>query len=293
MSSVIRILSFGDNVVDCYRDQQMMFPGGNCVNHAVFARRAGAETAYAGAVCDDAAGRLIRQALVDEGVDVASLRTASGQTAYCVIATLNGERQFVGANLGPSIIAPSAADLARLSAFDAVHTGRSSHVDAWLARFGAVTRVSYDMATVRDPARIAQVAPHCFLLAFSGGDLSGAATLALAQEARHRGAVWSLVTRGAEGALMIGPNGVWECASRRVSAVDTLGAGDTHIAHVLVGLLRGTAPDRILSDAAQAAADTCLMHGAFGYGAPMAVDLTDMMTLDEIYQTTRPAPEAF
>jgi len=49
-----RIVAFGDNVVDCYRDRQQMFPGGNCVNHAVFARRFGAETAYAGAVSDDA-----------------------------------------------------------------------------------------------------------------------------------------------------------------------------------------------------------------------------------------------
>ena len=87
-----RILAFGDNVVDCYRDQNLMFPGGNCVNHAVFARRAGAETAYAGAVCDDDAGRLIRRALTEEGVDVSSLRVEPGQTAYCVIETRDGDQ---------------------------------------------------------------------------------------------------------------------------------------------------------------------------------------------------------
>lgn len=226
MPHPVRILAFGDNVVDCYRGQNLMYPGGNCVNHAVFARRAGAETAYAGAVCDDDAGRLIRNALLGEGVDFTSLRIEPGQTAYCVIETRDGDRVFVGANLGVSIIAPSPADLARLPDFDAVHTGRSSHVDAWLPRFAEATRVSYDLATVHDAERIARVAPHCFLIAFSAGGTSREEALALAQSARAAGARWSLVTRGIEGALLAGEAGVFEAPAQPVDAVDTLGAGD-------------------------------------------------------------------
>ena len=30
--SAPRIIAFGDNVVDCYRDRQLMYPGGNSVN---------------------------------------------------------------------------------------------------------------------------------------------------------------------------------------------------------------------------------------------------------------------
>lgn len=284
-----KILAFGDNVVDCYRDQNLMFPGGNCVNHAVFARRAGAETAYAGAVCDDDAGRLIRQALVEEGVDVSSLRTESGQTAYCVIETRDGDRVFVGANLGVSIIAPSKADLARLSDFDAVHTGRSSHVDAWLPHFAERTKISYDLATVHNPERIAQVAPHCFLIAFSAGAMSREEALALAERARTAGARWSLVTRGIEGALLAGETGIVEVPANPVEPVDTLGAGDTYIANVLVGLLHGLRPEAILQKAAEAAAQTCLMRGAFGHQAPMRVDLSNMKSLEEVYRTTRPA----
>jgi fructoselysine 6-kinase len=289
MSRPVRILAFGDNVVDCYRDQNMMFPGGNCVNHAVFARRAGAETAYAGAVCDDDAGRLIRQALIEEGVDISSLRSESGQTAYCLIETQNGDRMFVGANLGVSIIAPSMRDLARLPDFDAVHTGRSSHVDTWLPRFASATKVSYDLATVHEPERIAQVAPHCFLLAFSGGGTSRDKALELAQRARAGGASWSLVTRGIEGALLIGESGVFQAAACPVEAIDTLGAGDAFIANVLVGLLNRERPNAILAKAAKAAANTCLMKGAFGHPAPMNVDLSNMMTLDEVYRAARPA----
>jgi len=146
--SGIRILAFGDNVVDCYSDAAVMFPGGNCLNHAVFAARAGAQAAYVGAVADDAAGRHIRAALAAEGVDISGLRRAAGQTAYCVIETRAGERVFLGANLGVSIIAPTPQELDAMAGFDAVHTGRSSHVDPWLPLMAARTRISYDLATV-------------------------------------------------------------------------------------------------------------------------------------------------
>lgn len=107
--------------------------------------------------------------------------------------------------------------------------------------------------------------------------------------ARTSGAAWSLVTRGHEGALLVGEMGIHEAPVQPVDAADTLGAGDTFIAYVLVGLLGEEQPQSILTKAARAAADTCLVKGAFGHGAPMAVDLSDMMGLDDIYRTTRPA----
>ena len=285
-----RILAFGDNVVDCYRDQQLMFPGGNCVNHAVFARRFGAETAYAGAVSDDAAGRAIRDAFIAEGVETSQLRFLPGQTAYCVIATEGGERVFVGANLGVSIIAPSPADLAWMKSADAVHTGRSSHVDAWLPHFASLTRVSYDFATIRDQERISTIAPHCYLAGFSGGDMTRDEALALASMTLLHGAKWVVITRGGDGALLAGNGGIFEAPAVPVQPVDTLGAGDTFIARTLVGLLRDEPPEDILREAAEAAAQTCLSPGAFGHGVPMDLDLSTMLTIDEIYATTRPVP---
>jgi len=69
-----RICAVGDNVVDRYVDRRLMYPGGNAVNVAVHARRCGARTAYVGAVGDDAAGRLLWDVLVREGVDTDRLR---------------------------------------------------------------------------------------------------------------------------------------------------------------------------------------------------------------------------
>ncbi|WP_353646892.1 PfkB family carbohydrate kinase [Mesorhizobium sp. WSM2239] len=53
--------------------------------------------------------------------------------------------------------------------------------------------------------------------------------------------------------------------------MDTLGAGDTFIARVLVGLLEGEAPQSLLQAAADAAAHTCTYLGAVGYGVPIDV----------------------
>ncbi|WP_367716594.1 PfkB family carbohydrate kinase [Nitratireductor sp. GISD-1A_MAKvit] len=276
--------------MDCYHDQQRMFPGGNCVNHAVFARRFGARTAYAGAVSDDAAGRAIRDAFIAEGVETSLLRIVPGQTAYCVITNEDGERVFTGANLGVSVIAPSPDDLAWMNDADAVHTGRSSHVDSWLEHFASLTRVSYDFATINEEDRIASIAPHCFLAGFSGSHLERDEAIALTQMTLRHGASWAVITRGENGALLAGPDGVIEAPAVPVQPIDTLGAGDTFIARTLVGLLRGEAPVTFLREAAEAAAATCLAQGAFGHGAPMEVDLTTLQTIDEIYATTRPAP---
>lgn len=285
-----RILAFGDNVVDCYEDRQLMYPGGNCLNHAVFARRFGAETHYAGAVSDDAAGRLIRQALDSEGVGTGHLRTLAGNTAFCVIGTEEGERVFLGADLGVSIIAPSAEDLDLMRRVDAVHTGRSSHVDAWLPHVAARTRLSYDFATVHDPDRIARVAPHCHLASFSGGALTDGETGALAERALRQGARTVLITRGERGALLASGGQTTETPAAPVTPVDTLGAGDTFIARVLVGLLRQEAPADLLAAAAREAAITCSWHGGFGHAGPMQVDLALAKSVEEIYRTTRPVP---
>ena len=37
----IRVLGFGDNVVDKYEHEGIMYPGGNCLNFAVYARMIG------------------------------------------------------------------------------------------------------------------------------------------------------------------------------------------------------------------------------------------------------------
>ena len=280
MSSVV---TFGDNVVDCYEDRGLMFPGGNALNVSVFASRFGASASYVGAVGDDPAGHHVRAALISEGVEVSRLRVRAGGTAFCVIGNRNGERDFLKADLGVSIIMPNKGDLAHVEAFDAVHTGRSSHVDDCVDALADRSRLSFDFAVIRDPARIARIAARCFLASFSAGDLSRSETAELVQAAIRAGARWCLATRGSAGAFLAAKDAIFEVPAPDVDPVDTLGAGDTFIARTLVGLLNGEVPAELLSAGASAAGETCRRTSAFGYPAPVDVDESRARTLDEIY----------
>lgn len=266
-----RIVAVGDNVVDCYRKHAVMFPGGNCVNVAAFASRFGAESAYVGAVAADPAGFLLARALGEEGVGLDRLRVLDGFTAYCVIDHEDGDRVFVSSELGVSRFAPSSEDLAYIATFDAVHVGRSSGLDEHLADLAGATALSYDFATADDPGHVARVAPLCFLASISGGGLPRPDAEALLSAVSGAGARWTLLTRGAEGALLTDGTTVHECAAAPADVVDTLGAGDTVAARVLVGLLRGESPSLTLAEAARAAAATCGTVGAFGHGVPVDV----------------------
>lgn len=266
-----RIVAVGDNVVDCYRKHAVMFPGGNCVNVAAYASRFGAESAYVGAVAADPAGTLLRRALGEEGVGLDRLRVVDGFTAYCVIDHEDGDRVFVESDPGVSRFEPSGEDLAYIGTFDAVHVGRSSGLDEHLAELADVAVLSYDFATSTDPRHVARVAPLCFLASFSGGGLSRPEADALLRSASAAGARWTLLTRGADGALLTDGTELHECAAVPATVVDTLGAGDTFAARVLVGLLSGESPAQSLAEAARAAAATCGVVGAFGHGVPVDV----------------------
>ncbi len=268
-SRPVGIVAIGDNDVDCYLADGRMYPGGNCLNVAVHARRAGARAGFVGAVAEDAAGRLMRQALAAEGVETARLRVVPGLTAYCVIGHRGAERLFLANDLGVSRFEPEAGDLDYAAGFDVAHVGQSSGLDPWLPAIAARTRLSYDFSTRREPDHRARIAPLCWLASFSLGDLDDPAAAAVIGEARAAGAAWVLATRGSAGAELHGQAGRFTVAADHVAAVDTLGAGDTFIAHTLVGLLAGDSPGAALAAAARAAAGTCGYMGAIGHGAPI------------------------
>ncbi|MFG6538990.1 MULTISPECIES: PfkB family carbohydrate kinase [unclassified Sulfitobacter] len=279
-----RIIAFGDNDVDCYETTGMMYPGGNALNVAVFARRAGANTAFIGAMGEDPAGDHMRATLCAEGVDISRLRTVTGRSAHCVIRNSpTGDREFLSADLGVSIIAPDAGDFQMIASADAVHTGRSSHVVPHLPDFAETSLLSFDFADQTDHGYIAQVAPYCYLASVSGGKLDDAEVSFLQAQIRDLGATWCLITRGEKGAVLFGPE--TEVFVRPIAAnvIDTLGAGDSFIARVLVGLLRKEPPQTLMNAASQTAAETCEQHGGFGYPAPIEICDTDAMPIANVH----------
>lgn len=276
---MVKIVAIGDNVVDCYAARGEMFPGGNCLNLSVRARRFGAETAYVGAIGPDAAGRAIIEALAAEDVDISRLHVLDGATAYCVIGHRDAERLFLTYDLGVSLFTPSTDDIAFLNGASAAHVGQSSKLDDHVAAIAAAAPLSYDFSIRRESEHRRRIGPLCFLASVSGGDLSESEMRAIEDDLIDAGAEWVLMTRGRLGARLSRSDRTYVVPAIPVEAVDTLGAGDTFIARTLVGLLSQEDPDAILASAARAAAETCLHYGAIGHPSPteIGVDVSALL----------------
>lgn len=270
---MVKIVSMGDNVVDCYLSRDTMFPGGNCLNVSVFVRKFGGESAYLGAIGHDAAGDTIFQALTQEGVNTSHLRRLDGPTAYCIIGHRNADRVFVTFDLGISMFEPTQDDFDFIAGYDAVQIGQSSGLDAHLPRIASLLPLSYDFSNKYDDTKIERIAPLCYLASVSAGDDSRDHALELMRSVLAKGAKWCLVTRGSQGAILGRGDEVFEVPAAKADLVDTLGAGDTFIARTLFGLVKGEAPAELLSAAALEAAGTCSYYGAVGHGAPIDLQL--------------------
>ena len=268
---MVKIAAMGDNVVDCYLARDEMYPGGNCLNVAVHARRFGAQSAYIGAIGKDKAGDLIKDALAAEGVDLARLRRLDDATAYCLIGHRNADRVFVEFDLGVSVFTPNQEDFEFLSSFDAVHVGQSSGLDDWVDVASSNALLSYDFSTRRQSAHRKAIGRYCFLASVSGDGLAEGEIKGIASELLETGTKWVLVTRGRAGAVLHSQSTAYSTPAQLIDPVDTLGAGDAFIARTLFGLLKGERPAEVLARAAEAAATTCSYFGAVGY--PAAIDL--------------------
>jgi fructoselysine 6-kinase len=264
----VRLLAVGDNVVDQYPQQDVMYPGGNAVNVAVHARRLGARSAYLGVVGDDLAGTVVMDALRREGVDTRLTRVAPGANAFAVVNVVDGNRVFADGAVGVSVFALTDDQLQTASTYDIVHTGECSHLEDQLAELARHSRrLSFDFSErpwdyVQEYARHASVA----IWSSPSGDLGEGQRRA--EQLRSLGPDTAVVTLGAAGALVLQEDLTHRPAPSG-PIVDTLGAGDAFIARFLVGLGSGEQIGELLSAATAYATACCASFGAFGHATSM------------------------
>jgi sugar/nucleoside kinase (ribokinase family) len=262
------LLAVGDNVVDCYPDLGVMFPGGNTVNVAVHARRVGAASAYLGAVGTDAAGGLVRGSLAVEGVDTSLTRTVEGPTAYAIVRVVEGNRVFEVGDVGVSRFRVTDADLERVAAADVVHTGECSMVEADLPRLAQAARLlSFDFSE-RPWEYVEEHAPLVSVAVLSAASVEEDPVL-LTRRVAALGPRMVAVTQGPGGATLLVDGRVYQAPAGTGPIVDTLGAGDAFIARLLVGLAGGEEPEALLPAATSYATASCAEHGAFGHEAQL------------------------
>jgi fructoselysine 6-kinase len=268
---VARIIGVGDNTVDRYLHLGRMFPGGNAVNVAVFARRHGHEASYIGWLGTDRYGRLLRDSLVAEGIDISRCRIVEGESSHGDVTLVDGDRVFGDFAWGVTTQIDLDDDqLAFIAGHDIAHTSVYSKLEGQLDRLAAAARVlSFDFASDWTRDLLAQTLPHVDIAFLSHANADEAEVRDLLAWAREQGPSLVVVTCGAAGAFACDGERVHRQGIVETEVVDTLGAGDAFAARLLVELHDGRPLADALPLAAASAAATCAYLGAYGHGVPI------------------------
>ncbi|MEU6779400.1 ribokinase [Nonomuraea angiospora] len=243
-------------------------PGGKGANQAVAAARLGARVALLGRVGADGHGRLLRESLERDGVDLGHLRDTAASSGIAMIA--------VGPQGDNSIIvAPGAnARLTEGDVLDAAPLLRSAPVvslqleiplpavlaAARLARravlnLSPAVPVPDELLALCDPLVVNEHEAALLLGAPGEPDRQ-------ARELLARGPRSVVITLGADGAVVAEDGAVHAVPSPRVAAVDTTGAGDAFTGALAWRLAAGEPLTRAATFAARVGAAAVRRAGA-------------------------------
>jgi sugar/nucleoside kinase (ribokinase family) len=230
-------------------------PGGQGANVAVRLARAGAEVRLATAIADDAAGRLLAEALEADGVTVVQL---GAERSGLVVSLLDadGERAMLSdrVTLEPTRLAAACAgaDWVHCSGYALADDATGDAVAAVLGSLPPMTPVSAGGGSLPDdPARSARVrarlaTARVALLVLSRDEASALIDRPLPSMAAAADAVAgafpglvAVVTGGAAGSSAAGPGFALSvpAVEQATPMLDATGAGDAYLAALILSLL--------------------------------------------------------
>ncbi len=282
----MKFVGMGDNVVDRYVNKKVMFPGGNAVNFAVYAKKCGVDSAYLGVLADDLEGRLIRSALVELGVDVSGCSVFTDcATERCDVVLNDGDRTFVGSGWEEGKehrpLKLRNQDLEYLKGFDVIHCGCYAEMEDEMRKLEAFPCVrTFDFSSeeqYRTEEYLEKICPFVDIALFSGEQMDEEQVDRLQQKVRALGTSYVLVTNGTKGQTLFDGKSVQKGLVKLIKPVDTMGAGDSFFTAFVVSLMQNGWTKAGLADletihnafeyAANFSAQTCLVEGSFGFAA--------------------------
>jgi ribokinase len=247
-----------------------MAPGGKGSNQAAAAAKAGARVRFVGNVGGDAYGPVVRQLLVDAGVDATQLATTDRPTAIAVIGVdAGGENAIIvasGANLatdaaqvddaqlGPGVTVLCQNEIRQDQTWAILKRGRARGARTILNLAPAAT-VPQDVLAALDVLVVNEIEAR--MVAGSSDE-----PLAIARDLARRYGLTCVVTLGAAGAVAVSRDGAWSASSLKIMPVDTTGAGDCFTGVLAAALDEGQALPEALRRACVAASLACLAVGA-------------------------------
>src|SRR5690242_5753688 len=279
--------------------QAVIAPGGKGANQAVAAARLGAGTTMSGCVGEDEFGGPILLALAAEGIEAQGVRrlpgvatglalitvSADGENMITVAPGANGEcgpAEADAALAGPPDLLVISAEIPPAAIAAALAAAARRGVPALLnlapvpASAAALLAAGVDWLVVNETEAAALTGePVAGLTAAARaasvlqGQLAGSAAARPAPVSGRapggrgaQGGRYAVVTAGSHGAALAGPDGTEQVPGFTVSSVDSVGAGDSFVAALAVGLAAGAAPAEALRAACAAGATATTRRGA-------------------------------
>ncbi len=272
----MQAIGIGDNTVDIYLDLGKMFPGGNAVNFPVFTQRYGHKGTYIGCLGNDNYGRLILEALKQEGIDTSHCRIIDGPNAYCEISILDSERHFGDFSIGVrDQLKLTETDLSVINEHDLTHTSIYSAMETQLTTIRrASSLLSFDFSQDWDKAYLKEILPFVDIAILSYPNPDRTEVEDLIFWTKSQGPQMVLLTQGKTGAYAYEGTQLFHQPPIKTEVLDTLGAGDAFAARFMVECVEGSPIEVALEKAAQSAAETCMYYGAFGHGVPIETQST-------------------
>jgi ribokinase len=251
-------------------------PGGKGANQAVAAARLGADVRMIGCVGGDDFGRQLLAALHAEGIDARAVRTVTNAPTGLAMISVDEHGENIitvapGANhqVGPPELAAAAtATAAARNDRGILVISAEIPVPAIKAALAQDARTVLNLAPVPPGARTLLTANWLVVNESEAAAVLGRPVSGLhdaeraAAELTSRGPRHAVVTAGAHGAALAGPDGVHAIEGFKVEAKDTVGAGDTFVGALAVALAAGVPAPEALRAAAAAGATAVTRHGA-------------------------------
>lgn len=279
----MKIAGIGDNVIDRYRNLGVMFPGGNAVNVAAHAAMLGADAAYIGSIGADREGQIIKNALESLGVDLSQcIFEADSTTKKCDVNVYENEREFLGIDIGTKWAHTTditESDLEYLKDFEVIHTSCNAKLHEEIYKLNVLEgMITFDFS-VKDKYRteefLKMTCPYLELGQFSCDHMQEEEIKDFLRMVHGYGCKNVLATMGSRGSLFYNGTVFVKGEADYVEAVDTLGAGDSFLAALMVSLVEGGwkkgdgLKEELIANALEFAAKysskNCLVEGGFGF----------------------------
>ena len=237
--------------------------GGKGVNQAIAASRAGATTAFVGALGNDHAGETLRAALTNDRVDTSALQIVSAPTGRALIGVSNDGENSI-------IVVPGANHLLTSGDID-------RNAQLLLSAKVLLCQLEIPLEAVRRALQISEpnairilnpapaqildrellqlvdvIIPNEHEIKMLGG----------ASQLRQFGVKTIVVTQGARGAVLITSAGERQIPPLGVNSVDSTGAGDAFCGMLAACLSKGESMDFALKASIVAGALATLVEGA-------------------------------